>query len=381
MDTHLEHNQDSPYVTLFADDLCYMAGDAYRWGHVETGGGLYGLWSHAGRPVILLATPAGPGACNESAHFAQDADHLTQISQVLQDRFAIQYVGNWHSHHSLGLDQPSLGDMQQIHRVAAKNNIPKLIQLVLTRAEEATWQLPWSGRRSAGRAPTQQVTSDAVETATRDPVQEREHGSGPRITVGAFIYADASRGPCVRCPVKVLPGPNPVRAALVGSTLLRPTEGPDGDDFPLERIVCEGLSWPSKLENAERGITDVLAQQLGELPDHIATGAEVHTGEDLILLLLPLADGVRIGVRYMPAGDPPQAHSVWLVPPQPNAMVDITKEVLGDGCPPSLKAIYRRTMRVVGSRPQRGLLDKCRHSASKVYACKTIQQWFLSHDA
>ncbi|MBM4026028.1 MAG: hypothetical protein FJ280_11575 [Planctomycetes bacterium] len=109
------------YLSIFESELQYMAGDAHSWGDIGTGGVLYGLWSHALRPVIMLATPAGPGAIREKAHFAVDPDYVIWMSESLQDRYGIQYDGNYHSHHRLDLDHPSPGDTEQIHGLAGRH--------------------------------------------------------------------------------------------------------------------------------------------------------------------------------------------------------------------------------------------------------------------
>ena len=49
-----------PYIVMFAGCVQCIAAEAYRWGNRETGGPLYGLFSHANRPVLMLAAPGGP---------------------------------------------------------------------------------------------------------------------------------------------------------------------------------------------------------------------------------------------------------------------------------------------------------------------------------
>ena len=313
----------SQYITAFAGDLQYMAGDAHSHGNIETGGGLYGLWSHSGRPVIMLATPSGPGACNETAHFAVDTDYVTRVNGQLQKRFGIQYLGNWHSHHSLGMDHPSRGDVGQIHRVAGRNNIPRMVQIVLT------------------------------------------HEGGAIVRVNAFIYAEAPKGPYTRCPLKILPDQSPIRTALAGSDILC-TTGKPHLDFPLERIVYDAEKSSAEPNDARQSIPSVLVEQLGELPDEIAGRTEIYPNKDVILISLPSLNDYRICIAYKVTESHLEVHSVHLVRPNTKVSVDITKDVPTDNGA-SLSLIYERSEERVRCDKQKDFVCGCQASAGEFY--------------
>ena len=65
-----------PYVVTWESELEQMCGQANDFGNIETGGECYGLFSHGGRPVIMLVTPAGTNAVHQGAHFRQDMAFL-----------------------------------------------------------------------------------------------------------------------------------------------------------------------------------------------------------------------------------------------------------------------------------------------------------------
>jgi len=71
VDDHLQDHRSAllqPFIFIWENILQFIAGLAFWAGEVETGGELYGLLSHAGRPVIMLATPPGPGAIRERGY-------------------------------------------------------------------------------------------------------------------------------------------------------------------------------------------------------------------------------------------------------------------------------------------------------------------------
>ena len=51
----VEQRGFQPYLEVWQSELGLMAGVAVRWSCIETGGEVYGLQTHAGRPVIILS--------------------------------------------------------------------------------------------------------------------------------------------------------------------------------------------------------------------------------------------------------------------------------------------------------------------------------------
>lgn len=82
----------------------------------ETGGSLFGYFTHSGAPVVLLATGPGPRARHAYAEFHQDPTYLEACAGVLFGRFGLQHIGEWHSHHELGLAEPSGGDVETVRK-------------------------------------------------------------------------------------------------------------------------------------------------------------------------------------------------------------------------------------------------------------------------
>jgi hypothetical protein len=95
-----------PFIVIFQSELEAAAGIAVSAGAIETGGELCGLLSHAKRSVISLAVPADPATVHDHARFRHDIEYINRVSAYLRKKFAIQQLGNHHSHHELGIAKP-----------------------------------------------------------------------------------------------------------------------------------------------------------------------------------------------------------------------------------------------------------------------------------
>ena len=83
---------------------------------LETGGDLFGLWADDRTAVIQLVL--GPGEnCRRAPHsFYQDVQYLEKVGSDLTGKEALCHIGEWHSHHTIGLTRPSGGDEGTVWR-------------------------------------------------------------------------------------------------------------------------------------------------------------------------------------------------------------------------------------------------------------------------
>lgn len=82
--------------------------------NIETGGQLFGYWTYDGKPVVLFVLGPGPNAKHQNTFFMQDLSYLRERAKVLKQKYGLDHVGEWHSHHQLGLDHPSGHDAHNI---------------------------------------------------------------------------------------------------------------------------------------------------------------------------------------------------------------------------------------------------------------------------
>ena len=73
---------------------------------LETGGSLYGWYSETGLPIIALATGPGENATHEPTRFHADETYSMAIGRKMVNH-GLQHLGEWHSHHTMGLFLPS----------------------------------------------------------------------------------------------------------------------------------------------------------------------------------------------------------------------------------------------------------------------------------
>ena len=90
---------------------------------IETGGQLFGYWTEDGTPVILYAIGPGPRANHQVTFFNQDVDYLVKVGNLLRNRYGLHHIGEWHSHHRLGLAKPSGHDSDNMTSVIRRRGL------------------------------------------------------------------------------------------------------------------------------------------------------------------------------------------------------------------------------------------------------------------
>jgi hypothetical protein len=106
---------------IYEGELEIMARFATDYPSIETGGDLFGFWTHTGSPVIEYVLGPGETAEHDDAAFYQESSFLKSSGAILHDLHGLQHVGTWHSHHRLGLTVPSSGDSNTMQRALDKN--------------------------------------------------------------------------------------------------------------------------------------------------------------------------------------------------------------------------------------------------------------------
>lgn len=185
-----------PVLITWESELQAVAEEAARW-TVETGGDLFGLWGSS--PTIYLATRTGPRAIRDQAHFRLDVDYLRTLSSVLAADWNLRYLGDWHSHHRLGLCGPSPGDRRRILGLAARNALSAMSEIIVT------------------------FDDDSQEA--------------PVIRIHPWIYTSTKSAPDpVMTSTTVLPGTSPLRETLVARGALPEQELERWSELPPMRV-------------------------------------------------------------------------------------------------------------------------------------------------
>ena len=103
-------------VAIYADEYRQICAWVLKNQTLETGGDLFGLWADDRTAVIQLVL--GPGEnCRRAPHsFYQDVQYLEKVGSDLTGKEALCHIGEWHSHHTIGLTRPSGGDEGTVWR-------------------------------------------------------------------------------------------------------------------------------------------------------------------------------------------------------------------------------------------------------------------------
>ena len=115
-------------VTIYEEDYKKLCAWVLRKPNIETGGDLFGLWVDEHEAVIQLALGPGKGCTRTTTSFYQDVGYLEEVGSYLTQNEGVCHIGEWHSHHRLGLARPSSGDENTVW-----NNMPtyKLSRFVI----------------------------------------------------------------------------------------------------------------------------------------------------------------------------------------------------------------------------------------------------------
>lgn len=300
-----------PYINIYKSELRFITGQALKAGTKETGGSLYGLFTHGQRPIIMLATPPGPNAIHETAHFQPDIVYLRNTNRFLWDTFGIQCIGDEHSHHSLSLCEVSRGDVYSTNSIASKNNFNFYCQLIL----------------------------NFKNHFPENTLQGRYFLKFKKVfvKVNAFFYPEAGTGAPIRCPIRVIPGVSPIRKALrKNRDIFYLGKNPY---LAMSRIKYEGLYDSRLLEN--------ISKQISALPKYTQTDIKVMKDNETIIASINLGVNDANLIVTFNSQAPYEILSVFMSFPEQDDPVDISVRVLKQECHPSLRTVFLKSSALI----------------------------------
>lgn len=118
-------------IYIYESELCAIAQQVAQFPDRETGGDCFGLWTHQGCPVVQCVIGPGENARADRTSFYQDAAYLSEEGLRLQAH-GLQHIGQWHSHHCLGLSSPSVHDDTTIFSAMGSYGLSRFCLLIAT---------------------------------------------------------------------------------------------------------------------------------------------------------------------------------------------------------------------------------------------------------
>ena len=122
--THQVQGRPSSNAFIYKSELDFISRCILDYKNIETGGQLFGYWTADGSPVVVYAIGPGTNANHQVAFFNQDVDYLVNVGNVLVHHYGLQHIGEWHSHHKLGLAQPSGHDASTVADTIREKSLP-----------------------------------------------------------------------------------------------------------------------------------------------------------------------------------------------------------------------------------------------------------------
>lgn len=112
---------------IYKSELDFISRCILDYKNIETGGQLFGYWTADGSPVVVYAIGPGKDANHQIAFFNQDVHYLLSVGKILIHQYGLQHIGEWHSHHKLGLAQPSAHDASTIADTIQEKRLSKFL--------------------------------------------------------------------------------------------------------------------------------------------------------------------------------------------------------------------------------------------------------------
>ncbi|MBR0299965.1 MAG: hypothetical protein IJQ93_06600, partial [Bacteroidales bacterium] len=110
----VDEKSASKVAVIYQSELDYISRCVLDYPNIETGGDLFGFWTNEGIPVVMYAIGPGRNANHQNAFFVQDVDYFVRVASHVGDKYQLSHMGEWHSHHQLGLARPSGHDANTI---------------------------------------------------------------------------------------------------------------------------------------------------------------------------------------------------------------------------------------------------------------------------
>lgn len=112
--TNFADSKPASVAMIYSSEFDYLSQCILDYPNIETGGQLFGFLTEKGEPVVCYAIGPGPRANHQTAFYQQDLEYLESIYWRLNKKYGLSYIGEWHSHHQLGLAKPSGHDAASV---------------------------------------------------------------------------------------------------------------------------------------------------------------------------------------------------------------------------------------------------------------------------
>lgn len=144
----VDEKMASPVAVIYQSELDYISRCVLDYPNIETGGDLFGFWTNEGIPIVLYAIGPGKYANHQDTFFVQDVDYFVKIASSLNNKYQLSHMGEWHSHHQLGLARPSGHDANTIFKGIQKVPLRRMLLCIANYHDGKTTVNPYTFHES-----------------------------------------------------------------------------------------------------------------------------------------------------------------------------------------------------------------------------------------
>ena len=121
-----------PTMLIYPEDKEFIYKSTLEHHNIETGGDLFGLWQSESEIVVQIASGPGKHCRRTQISFFQDEEYLKRVGEYLTSSKGLCNIGEWHSHHSLNLPEPSIGDRNTVWRNMPQYGLKRFLLIIAT---------------------------------------------------------------------------------------------------------------------------------------------------------------------------------------------------------------------------------------------------------
>lgn len=122
----------APTMLIYPEDKKLIYNSTLNHKNRETGGDLFGLWQSESEIVVQVVSGPGINCRRTHTSFFQDEEYLTNVGGYLTLSKGLCNIGEWHSHHSLNLPEPSSGDRETVWRNMPGYGLKRFLLIIAT---------------------------------------------------------------------------------------------------------------------------------------------------------------------------------------------------------------------------------------------------------
>ena len=149
-----DKDEDASFVAYIYDtDYKEIQTLVHHYPNIETGGDLFGLWQDERTVIIQQFIGPGKNSKRTTTSFHQDIEYLQKVGSLITTEEGLCNVGEWHSHHQIGMPQPSGADRRTVFSNMPHLGLERFVLFIAT----------IEGKRYPGKKKQHDVKADDVQ--------------------------------------------------------------------------------------------------------------------------------------------------------------------------------------------------------------------------